>query len=75
MELCRFLRWKSYYALEVVTPSALAEQVSRNEVPYSCLRTCQSWGPDDEVAAPEACGSDRPCFEPSKRLTTTSTRS
>ena len=34
----------------------------KNEVPYSCLKTCQPWGPDDDVVAPEACVEQRGCF-------------
>jgi hypothetical protein len=68
MELCRSLRWKGWYAVEVFTATTLAEHVTANEVPYSCLRTCQAWGPDDAPATPERCDGTRPCFSPSPKL-------
>ena len=39
------------------------ESLQRNQVPFGCLRTCRAWGPDDDLAAPELCTADRPCFE------------
>lgn len=58
--VCRFLRWKGFYADP--GPEATYEDFAKNEVPYSCLKTCQPWGPDDAVAAPESCGSHRACY-------------
>lgn len=68
IELCRSLRWKSIYGRETVTEPELRELFAVNEVPYSCLRTAQPWGPDDEIAAPERCCSGRACFVASPRL-------
>ena len=68
MQLCRSLRWKSWYGAESFTEASLLEQVVKNEIPYSCLRTCQPWGPDDAPAAPECCDASRPCFSPSPKL-------
>ncbi len=68
MELCRFLRWKAFYGVEAFTPDSLRAHFERNEVPYSCLRTCQPWGPDDRESLPESCDSKRSCFEASERL-------
>ena len=68
LELCRFLRWKTWYGNEAFTPEDLQQHFARNEVPYSCNRTCLAWGPDDAPALPESCGSHRRCFEPSSRL-------
>lgn len=68
MTLCRWLRWKTLYGRETLTEAELSELVARNDVPYSCLKTCEAWGPDGDVAAPEACGGDRACFERSRRL-------
>jgi hypothetical protein len=64
MELCRNLRWKSI-SLDLDDPAELAAAFARNQVPYSCLATCRSWGPDDELAGPELCHAERPCFRPS----------
>lgn len=70
LELCRHLRWKSL-SRDLDDPEEIAFAFARNQVPYSCLRTCQAWGPDEDLAAPELCGTDRECFEASaltKRL-------
>ncbi len=68
MELCRWLRWKSFYGSAWQTRKELRALLSRNEVPFQCLRNCQVWGPDDGVVSPECCGSHRTCFAPSPRL-------
>ena len=68
MELCAFLRWKSFYGTEHLAEDELAGLLARNEVPYSCLRTTQAFGPDDDLVAPERCDSDRACYERSPRL-------
>lgn len=70
LELCRHLRWKSL-SRDLDDPDEIVAAFARNQVPYGCLRTCQAWGPDEDLAAPELCGSDRGCFEPAaltKRL-------
>jgi len=66
MELCRFLRWKGYYGRRWTSTEDLEAVLEANEVQYSCLRTCEAWGPDDTPAALDCCGSARRCFEPSK---------
>ena len=60
--LCRWLRWKGYYALEDHSAAEFADHAERNEVPWSCLLTAQSWGPDDELCMPEGCQPGRGCF-------------
>jgi hypothetical protein len=59
--LCRHLRWKSA-AQSSADPEEVAWSLRRRRVPFSCLRTCEAWGPDDELVAPEDCTPDRPCF-------------
>lgn len=60
MDLCRHLRWKGYH--EDSDGDELALVVLGNRAHYQCLHTCQPWGTDGDVAAPEACVSERPCF-------------
>lgn len=55
------LRWKGHSPDAEVGERHFA--FARNQVPYTCLRTCQPWGPDDEPAVPEGCDAARPCFE------------
>lgn len=62
MQLCRHLRWKTF-SRAAADPQEIRASLLRNQVPFSCLRTCQPWGPDDDLAAPELCGSGRECFE------------
>ena len=56
--LCRFVRWKSAAlgAAEGPDLDELAESLRRRSVPFSCLRTCQAWGPDDGPG----CGCEQP---------------
>jgi hypothetical protein len=61
MELCKYLRWKTQ-ARGDGDPALVWESLARNQVPFSCLRTCMAWGPDDDLAAPELCTSARACF-------------
>lgn len=61
MVLCRYLRWKGR-AEDLRRGEPLQEVFVRNAVPYSCLQTTMPWGPDDELAAPEACDGSRPCY-------------
>lgn len=62
MELCRYLRWKTF-SKDSGDPQQIWESLVRSQVPFSCLRTCQSWGPDDELASPECCNRGRACFD------------
>lgn len=66
MILCRHLRWKTFAMAgeETADPIALAVSLAKRQVPFSCLRTCQAWGPDDDLVAPEECTPDRGCFAP-----------
>jgi len=62
MELCRHLRWKGFD--ESQTAAEVRATALRNTVPYRCLRTCQPFGVDDDLAAPENCIRGRACFTP-----------
>lgn len=59
--LCRHLRWKSH-ARNEAGAALVAESMSRNQVQYGCRKTCQPWGPDDDLAAPECCTPERDCY-------------
>jgi hypothetical protein len=68
MQLCRSLRWKSWYGTDAFSEAELVATFRSNEVPYTCLQTCQAWGPDDAPAVPERCDGTRSCFRPSRKL-------
>ncbi len=70
MELCRYLRWKGYYGRDWEGEAGLQEALDVNDVPFSCLKTCEPWGPDDSPAAPDTCGSHRGCYQKSELLRT-----
>jgi hypothetical protein len=59
-QICQLLRWKGYDREAAVSEREFA--FARNQVPYTCLRTCQPWGPDDEPALPEGCDAGRSCY-------------
>ncbi len=60
IDMCRFLRWKGHR--DDLDGDELALVVIHNHVQYQCLHTCQPWGTDGDVAAPEICTSERPCW-------------
>ncbi len=64
-DLCKHLRWKSH-ARDSGSPAAILESLRRQQVPFSCLYTCQAWGPDDDIVSPGSCSSARDCFEQSR---------
>ena len=68
MNRCRHLRWKG--ARDDIREGRVAEVFTANHVTYSCLRTCNAWGPDDQLAVPEGCGADRLCFDPAEESLT-----
>ena len=65
--LCRFLRFKGWYAQRWRSEEELAAQLATSDAPFRCLKTLQSWGPDDALVAPECCGDGRACFELSRK--------
>ena len=67
MRLCANLRWKTFYGARWDTREEMLADLLRGDVPYSCLMTCQPWGPDEDASAPERCQPGRSCFVPSKR--------
>jgi len=59
--VCDMLRWKGHHREAEGGERRFA--FARNQVPYTCLKTCQPFGPDDGPAVPEGCGEERSCFE------------
>ena len=66
LELCRSLRWKGYH--EDLEAEEVVATFIRNRVPYTCLKTCQPFGPDENLCAPELCKGQRECFERSPNI-------
>lgn len=64
-DLCKYLRWKSH-SRDTGNPAAILDSLLRQQVPFSCLHTCQPFGPDDDIVAPELCCSARTCFVQSR---------
>jgi hypothetical protein len=60
-DLCKHLRWKTQ-SRDTGDPTLVFESLARSQVPFSCLKTCQCVGPDDDLVAPELCHSGRACF-------------
>lgn len=60
---CRHRTWKGRDRWEALPEAAREAALYASTVPFSCLHTCQRWGPDEEIAAPERCGPDRRCGE------------
>ena len=58
---CLHLRSKQFYMDVGFHPSGID---SGTTVPCWCLRTMQSFGPDDSPASAEECTVERGCFEP-----------
>ena len=65
--ICKNLRWKGSQQLRN-SPEQLRAALERNEVPYSCLRTFQTWGPDGQLVAPEKCKEIRSCYRMSPHM-------
>jgi hypothetical protein len=66
--LCRSLRSKTLAGVESLDEEELAALYALNDTPWSCLKTCNSFGPDDAPVVPECCQLGRVCFSPSPRL-------
>ena len=62
-DLCRNLRWKTH-SRSTGNPMVVLESLRRNQVPFTCLHTCQVFGPDDDLVAPELCDRSRSCYVP-----------
>ena len=67
-DLCRWLRWKAIVGVDRLDGAQLGVLYGTADAQFSCLGTCEAWGPDADLAAPERCQPGRACFEPSPRL-------
>ncbi|MEM6289719.1 MAG: hypothetical protein AAGA54_00595 [Myxococcota bacterium] len=67
-DLCKHLRWKSQ-SRDTGSPAAILASLQRSQTQFSCLHTCRTWGPDDDLVAPELCDRERTCFEQSRLVT------
>lgn len=67
LRLCAWIRSKSLYGRVFRDMEDVGAALSRSDVPFSCLRTCQPWGPDDALVEPGACQPGRGCFEVSPK--------
>ncbi len=61
MSSCTWLQWK--LSTDDRRGGTEADAFARNMTPYSCLETCEPWGPDGDLAAPELCHSGRSCHQ------------
>ena len=59
---CRYLRWKGYHR-DVESPLHVINALAAGDVSFSCLHTAWPSGPDDQLACPEGCNMNRPCFQ------------
>ena len=66
MQLCRHLRWKALYGQRYASVEELELAFTVADAPFSCLHSCQPWGPDEDVAEPGRCQPGRACFERSE---------
>lgn len=68
MKMCQNLRWKAFYGKRWASVEELESDLMTADSPFSCLLTCQGFGPDGDLAAPETCDDTRRCFHPSNRV-------
>lgn len=68
LELCRYMRWKGY--APDMSELEIIGTFQANRVPYTCLLTCHNFGPDSDVCAPEACTTERSCYQESPLVKT-----
>lgn len=64
---CRWLRWKGWRE-DRAAGRTVDEVMAHDDVPCTCLHTCQPGGPDGRLASPDTCGVERACFEPDALL-------
>jgi hypothetical protein len=63
LRLCAWIRSKSLYGRTFRDADDIDQALRRRDVPFSCLQTCQAWGPDDDLVEPGRCQQGRGCFE------------
>lgn len=65
--LCRSLRWRGAVGTTWREDAALAASLASGGTPFTCSRTCQPWGPDDDLVEPGACAPGRACYRRSPK--------
>jgi len=63
LRLCANLRWKGFYGRQWRSEADMHHALRLGDAPYTCLHTCQPWGPDDAMVRPGGCQPGRGCFE------------
>lgn len=61
-QVCRMLRTKTFFGTYTSTGEDWQTGDSTTAV-YWCLETMATAGPDDNLAHPHRCCSERPCFQ------------
>ncbi len=63
--VCRMLRTKTAFGAYSIETSPTPWQAGESTTAvFWCLRTMDTAGPDDGLAHPEQCLTDRSCFQP-----------
>tara|TARA_B100001989_G_C24216374_1_gene305688 strand:+ start:100 stop:327 length:228 start_codon:yes stop_codon:yes gene_type:complete len=65
--LCRSLRWRGQAGATFRSEAELTASLTGGG-PFTCARTCQPWGPDDDLVSPESCDAERPCYRRSPKV-------
>lgn len=58
---CQNLRHKAMYSDEAQGVRGMVDETI-NHIPFFCLATCDSLGPDNEPAGPTECKPERECY-------------
>jgi hypothetical protein len=59
---CRSLRWKDY-ELDSLSLERVAVAFTEKSEQWTCLKTAQTAGWDDELASAQGCDPSRSCYE------------
>jgi hypothetical protein len=59
---CLHLRHKAMYSDEAQDVRGYVDETI-NHIPFFCLQTCESLGPDNESVGPAECKPGRTCYQ------------